>query len=120
VFTPMLATATFNRDKLGSATREGFLNATDLADFLVTRGVPFREAHEVAGRAVRYAIEKGKTLEELTEEEYRQWTAADLAGLKEAVGMEVCLSRRQVPGGPAPDAVRQAILEAKNYLKINN
>jgi len=120
VFTPMLATAAFNRDKLGSATREGFLNATDLADFLVTRGVPFREAHEVAGRAVRYAIEKGKTLEELTEEEYRQWTAADLAGLKEAVGMEVCLSRRQVPGGPAPDAVRQAILEAKNYLKINN
>jgi argininosuccinate lyase len=119
VFTPMLAAARFKKEKMAEATVDGFLNATDLADFLVTRGVPFRQAHEVSGKAVHYAIENGKRLDELSCQDYAQWTSADLNGLCEAISMDVCLGRRQVPGGPAPEAVKAAISEAKAYLSAS-
>lgn len=116
VFTPMMATAKFRLTKMADATADGFLNATDLADYLASNGVPFREAHEVSGKAVRYALGHGKSLDELTLDEYHQWTGADLSGLMEAIRMDVCLARRNVEGGPAPEAVRKAIDEAKEYL----
>jgi argininosuccinate lyase len=116
VFTPMLETAKFRTAKMADATADGFLNATDLADYLAAKGVPFREAHEISGKAVRYALERGKRLDDLSLEEYRQWTGADLSGLMESIKMAVCLARRKVEGGPAPEAVRQAIEEAKRYF----
>ncbi|HEX2953935.1 MAG TPA: argininosuccinate lyase, partial [Bacillota bacterium] len=116
VFTPMLQTAKFRKTKMADATADGFLNATDLADYLAANGVPFRKAHEISGKAVHYALEKGKRLDDLTLTEYRQWTDAPLDGLMESIRMAVCLARRKVVGGPAPVAVKLAIEEAKRYL----
>lgn len=116
VFTPMLKTARFKAHRMADATADGFLNATDLADYLVTKGVAFREAHEVSGKAVRYALAHGKRLDELTHEEYAEWTEADLSGLYHAIDMRVCLDRRNVDGGPAPAAVKNALAEAREYL----
>lgn len=118
VFTPMLETAKFKSGRMADATADGYLNATDLADYLVTKGVPFREAHEVSGKAVRYALEQGKRLDELTLDDYVSWTSADLNGLYAAIDMRVCLDRRNVAGGPAPSAVRNALAEARDYLGI--
>ncbi len=71
IFVPMLQTMKFNREKMLAATVDGFLNATDLADYLVGKGVPFREAHGISGRLVRYCIEQTKLLEELTLSEFQ-------------------------------------------------
>ncbi|HEX2953908.1 MAG TPA: argininosuccinate lyase, partial [Bacillota bacterium] len=89
----------------------------DLADYLAANGVPFRKAHEISGKAVHYALEKGKRLDDLSLTEYRQWTDAPLDGLMESIKMAVCLARRKVVGGPAPEAVELAIEEAKRYLQ---
>ncbi len=116
VFTPMLSTAAFQPEAMKQATEDGFLNATDLADFLVQCGVPFREAHTIVGRAVSYCLDKGIKLEDLSVEELSSWSGVDTSGFKEAITLKNSLHRRKVKGGPAPSAVWEAIKEAEKYL----
>jgi argininosuccinate lyase len=113
VLPPMLATLSFRPERMRRAAGENFATATDLADYLVRRGLPFRQAHEVVGRIVRHGIEKGRDLLELPPGELREFS--DLIGddVREALSVEASLRARGVTGGTAPDAVRAALAHAR-------
>jgi argininosuccinate lyase len=100
-----------------AATGEGFLNATDLADYLVTKGVPFREAHEIVGRAVRHCIESGERLEALTLTRLRQFSQAFGPDVAKYITLEACVERRQSTGGTSSRRVSEAIVQAKRTLR---
>ncbi|WP_334109556.1 argininosuccinate lyase [Thermodesulfitimonas autotrophica] len=117
VFGPLLRTMKVNRERLAAAARAGFIAATDLAEYLVRKGLPFRDAHAVVGRVVLYCLERGKTFEELTLEEYRQFATVVDADVFAAIGLEASLKARRVPGGPAPDLTRERIETLKNLLR---
>lgn len=117
VFIPMLQTLRVNREQMALAAREGFLTATDLAEYLVRKGLPFREAHEIAGRIVLYCLEQEKNLETLSLEEYRRFAAVVDADVFEAVRLETALAARRLTGGPAPNTVRKRIAELRRALE---
>ena len=109
VLSPMLRTATFHPDNMRRAAAGGFINATDCADYMVRKGVPFRDAYGVTGRLVKYCIEQGKTLETLTLEEYRQFSPVFDQDVYAAIDLLTCVSQRNIPGGPAPERVQETI-----------
>jgi len=109
IFRPMLATLRFREDNLILAAKGGFTNATDLADYLVRKGLPFREAHEVVGRAVFYCLEKGKSLDQISLEEYRQFSPLVEEDVYQHISIRRCVESRRVLAGPSPESVRQAI-----------
>ncbi|HXG15282.1 MAG TPA: argininosuccinate lyase [Calidithermus sp.] len=113
VLPPLLESLTFHTERMRQAAGEGFTTATDLADYLVRRGLPFRQAHEVVGRVVRYALDHGRTLEQLAVDELRRFS--DLFGpdALQAVSVEASLRARSVAGGTAPAAVRAALAQAR-------
>ncbi|MGR6837478.1 argininosuccinate lyase [Syntrophomonas erecta] len=117
VLAPMLSSAKFRTDRMASAARGGFTNATDLADYLVNKGLPFRDAHAVVGRAVLYCIQKGISLEEVDLATYRDFTPLIEKDVYPYIDVLQCVIRRQLPGGPAPDTVEQAIKEAGEWLR---
>ena len=104
-----VAATTFNEGRLREAASDPALVATEAADYLVTRGVPFREAHEIIGRAIREAENQKTTLRDLPLEKLRKLSPAFGADFFDALTVDAALSRRAVPGGTAPDAVRRAI-----------
>ncbi|MDP3045380.1 MAG: argininosuccinate lyase, partial [Bacillota bacterium] len=116
VFKPMIRTIRVRKDRMDRAVRSGFTNATDLADYLVRKGVPFREAHEIVGKAVLYAIEQEKDLEAISLDEYRGFSASIEADVYAAISIENSLTARRLYGGPAPEAVREAIARARHTL----
>ena len=116
-FRPMVATMRVKDNNMAQAARGGFTNATDLADYLVQKGVPFREAHAIVGRAVVYCLEHQKSLEELRIQEYHQFSPAIDEGVYQAIDIARCVEGRSVIGGPAPAAVREAISLARERLK---
>lgn len=116
VFTPMLKSATFHPDAMRAAAAKGFLNATDCADYLTRKGVPFRDAYNVSGKLVRLCIEKGETLETLPLAEYRTAHPAFEEDVYEAIDLNRCVKLRNVDGGPAPEAVRRQIGIVKELL----
>ncbi|MDN5363231.1 MAG: argininosuccinate lyase [Eubacteriales bacterium] len=116
VFTPMLATMRVKEEVMAQAARGGFTNATDLADYLVRRGVPFRRAHEIVGQAVLYCLEKGVSLEELTLEEFRRFAPEIDSDVYRHLAVTECVRARRVPGGPAPEAVLEAIAYGRKLL----
>ena len=109
VLPPMLRTATFHPENMRKAAAGGFINATDCADYLTRKGVPFRDAYGVTGRLVRYCIEHGKTLETLTLDEYREFSPVFDGDVYAAIDLLTCVSQRDIPGGPAPGRVRETI-----------
>lgn len=116
VFTPMLATMRVKEEVMAQAARGGFTNATDLADYLVRRGVPFRRAHEIVGQAVLYCLEKGVSLEELTLEEFRRFAPEIDSDVYRHLAVTECVRARRIPGGPAPEAVLEAIAYGRKLL----
>ncbi|HET6331691.1 MAG TPA: argininosuccinate lyase [Polyangiales bacterium] len=96
-----IAAARFDVERMKRALREGFLEATELADYLAARGVPFRHAHHVAGRLVHLAVTRGVTLSELTLAELQNEHPSFDADIWQALDPEIALERRNVPGGPA-------------------
>lgn len=104
-----VATARFDRQRMREALARGFVDATEIADWLAARGVPFREAHHVAGRLVRACVERRVTLAELGLEELRAEHAAFDASVYEALDPEVAVERRALVGGPARARVREEI-----------
>jgi len=117
VFAPMLKSATFHKDAMRAAAAKGFLNATDCADYLAKKGVPFRDAYNVTGKLVRDCIEKGETLETLPIEDYKAAHPAFDRDVYEAIDLNRCVRLRNVDGGPAPEAVRRQIDAVKEILK---
>lgn len=101
VYRDMILTMTVNVDKMAQAVSRDFSNATDLADYLVRKGMPFRQAHEVVGKCVAYAIHQGKFLPEISLEEYKQFSELFESDLLTALNPENCVEARKSYGGPA-------------------
>jgi argininosuccinate lyase len=116
IMTAMLPRVTFNKEVMRQATRSGFLNATDMADYLVGKGLPFREAHAVVGRAVAYALDQGKELEELSLQELQSFSDIIDETLFGALEVEQVVDRRTSAGGTASTVVEDAIKRAAAHL----
>jgi len=112
-----IASATFDKRRMADALQTGFLDATEVADWLALRGVPFREAHHVAGKLVQQAVQQGKTLSQLPLETYQAAHEAFDDTVFRALDMETAIERRDVPGGPARGRVAAAIAELRGRLQ---
>ncbi len=117
VFTAMIDTMTIRADNMRSAASGGFINATDCADYLVRKGLAFRDAYTVTGRIVNYCIAGKKTLETLGLEEYRSFSPLFGEDVFEAIALETCLKGRKSEGGPSPDSVRAQIEYIRTFLR---
>ena len=106
-FTGMIKTMTIRKDNMEAAALGGFTNATDLADYLVKKGLPFRETHAVSGKLVHYCIENGTTLEKLTIEQLREFSPAFEDDVYDAISLKTCVEGRSLIGGPSPDTVKR-------------
>jgi argininosuccinate lyase len=116
VFTEMIAQMTVNAANMRNAAARGFSTATDVADYLVRKGLPFRQAHEVVGKTVRYCVETGKEIPELTLEEFRQFSLKIEADIFDAVTLEASVNARKATGGTARVAVEQEIARIRQTL----
>ena len=117
VFCDMIATMTVKKDNMLKGSKGGFTNATDAADYLVKKGLPFREAHAVIGRMVFYSIEHNKALDDLTMAEFKEFSDIIDEDIYEAISMETCVNDRNVIGGPAKETVEKAIAAAREFLQ---
>ncbi len=117
VFCDMLATMTVKKDNMLQGSKGGFTNATDVADYLVKKGLPFREAHSVVGQMVYYAVTNNKNLDEFTPEEFAKFS--DIIGddIYDAISMETCVNDRKIIGGPAKATVENAIAKAEKFIE---
>ncbi len=109
VFTPMVASIEANADKMLAAAKEGFINATDLADYLAQKGVPFRTAYHTVGKIVAYCVANGKTLEDMGLEEYQSFDLHFAEDVYQTINLENCVRRRISQGGTSPESVRRQI-----------
>jgi argininosuccinate lyase len=116
VVPPMLASLAFRTDRMRRAAGENFATATDLADYLVRKGMAFRQAHVVVGRIVRFCETEGKPLEGLSVVELRRFSSLFDDDAKDAVTVEASLRARAVTGGTAPDAVRRSLALARTFV----
>ena len=116
VFTPMLVSSKFNKNQMIESAKGSFTNATDLADYLVIKGLPFRDAHEVVGKAVLYCIGKKRALEELDLKQLQQFSDLIRSDVYKCLDIGECVARRNIPGGPAPAAVQKALEEAGEWI----
>ena len=117
VFTGMFKTLRFRTDVMRRGASGGFTNATDAADYLVKKGLPFRDAHEVLGKLVLHCIGENKALLDLPLEELRAFSPLFDEDVYTALSMETCVNARRLPGGPAPDMVQRTIDEDRAFLR---
>ena len=116
LFTGMLSTMKFQKDRMEASAKHGFTNATDAADYLVNHGVPFRDAHGIVGKLVLYCIEKNVAIDDLDLEELKQISPVFEKDIFEAVSMETCVEKRLTIGAPGQKAMEQVIALEKGYL----
>lgn len=116
VFCDMIRTMKVNKAAMYAGAKGGFTNATDAADYLVKKGLPFRDAHAVIGNMVFYCIENGKAIEDLTMEEFKSFSDIIDEDIYNAVSMETCVNDRAVIGGPAREVTLRAIKRAEDYI----
>ena len=117
LFTGMISTMKFNKERMNESSRQGFTNATDAADYLVNHGVPFRDAHGIVGQLVLYCIDKGIALDDMTLEEYKKISPVFEEDIYQAISMETCVNKRKTIGAPGPDAMRKVIDIYTRYLE---
>ena len=117
VMSTVLRTVSVKGERTQEAASRGFLNATDLADYLARRGMEFRHAHELVGRVVRYAIDQGRSLEEITLLEYQSFSPLFEDDLYNALKLSNSIATKSALGGTAPDRVREALLKAKSEVE---
>ncbi|MBQ9765015.1 MAG: argininosuccinate lyase [Lachnospiraceae bacterium] len=116
LFTGMLATTHFNKDVMLESAKNGFTNATDVADYLVNHGVPFRDAHGIVGQLVLMCIEKDISLDNLSLEEYKAVCPAFEEDIYEAISIRTCVEKRVTIGAPGKEAMDKVIAIYKSYL----
>lgn len=115
-FTPMIKTMTVLKENMRNAAAKGFINATDCADYLVGKGLPFRDAYKATGELVAICIDKGLTLETLPIEEYKKICPLFASDIYSAINLEKCVADRLVPGGPSEKSVEKQISEARKVI----
>lgn len=116
--TPMMETIQVKAENMRAAAAKGFINATDCADYLTKKGVPFRDAYKITGMLVSLCIKQGTTLEELPLEEYKQASDIFSEDIYTAIDLNTCVMQRNSEGGPAPEAVKVQIEEYKKAMNI--
>ena len=109
--------STFKTSKMHDSASAGFANATDLADYLVKKGVPFRDAHRVVGQLVTHCLGENKALLDLTLKELQSFHPAFEADVFADLSMTACVEKRRVPGAPAPEMVQASIDHARMKLQ---
>jgi len=117
LFTSMIATMTVKTEKLRAAASKGFINATDCADYLTKKGMPFRDAYKVSGKLVAYCIDRGTDFESLSMEEYKSFSEMFEDDVYEAVNLENCVNCRLVYGGPSVKSTERQIELVKKYIE---
>ncbi len=117
VFTGMIQTAEWNKDEMKKSAGKGFTNATDAADYLAKKGMPFRDAHEIVGKLVIYCEQKSKAIDELSIEEFKKLSPLFSDDVYQALSLETCVDKRAVYGGPNAQSVKKHINKIKNYLE---
>ena len=116
LFTGMVATMKFNKERMAASAMNGFTNATDAADYLVNKGVPFRDAHGIVGRLVLYCIDNNKSLLDMTLEEYKAISPVFEQDIYDAISLETCVEKRLTIGAPSHTAMKKVIQEYKEFL----
>ena len=116
VFDGMVGSIKANRENMLTAAKKGFINATDLADYLTKKGKPFREAYKLCGQIVSYCTKEDKTLEELTLSEYKSFDTMFENDLFDAINLLNCVKRRISEGGTSVESVEKQIVWAKNMV----
>ena len=117
VFSPMLETMKVNKKKMLAATKGGFLTATDAADYLVKKGIPFRECHHIIGRVVAYCIKTSQGLEDLSIDEWKGFSKAFGSDIKKVISVEASVNSRRVRGGTALETVKKRLKEIEREMK---
>lgn len=117
IINEILKTLKINKENMANSCKSGFINATDLADYLVTKGVAFRDAHFIVGNIVKHCIESGKTLEDLSLEEYKRFCEKIQEDVYQFIKIETCVNRRKSYGGTSLESVRKQIDILKEFLK---
>ncbi|NLW64918.1 MAG: argininosuccinate lyase [Clostridiales bacterium] len=117
VFTAMLETMRVIPENMRAAAGKGFINATDCADYLVKKGMPFRDAYTIVGRLVNHCIAEEKTLETLELSEYQKLSPIFDSDVYKAISLDTCVSSRSVPGGPSHESVMEQIRYMEDFLK---
>lgn len=118
LFTGMMSTMGFREGKMEDSARNGFTNATDAADYLVNRGVPFRDAHKIVGQLVLHCLERGIALEHMSLEEYKAISSRFEEDIYEAISMKTCVEMRGTIGAPGKAAMERAIVACEKYLDL--
>ena len=119
LFTGMLDTIKFRKEQMAQSAMKGFTNATDAADYLVGKGVPFREAHGIVGRLVLYCIEKNTSIDALPLSEMRTISDRFEEDIYDAVSLKACVEKRLTTGAPGREAMEKVIAACREYLDNN-
>lgn len=118
IFTKMISTIKFRKNNLLAAAKGGYTNATDVADYLVKKGIPFRTSHEITGKIVAYCIGSNKNIDELSMDELKTFSDKFDKDLYEAISLDTCINKRNLPGGPAVESVEKSIYNVKKSLGL--
>ena len=119
LFEGMLKSMKFNKEKMYASATGGYTNATDAADYLVNKGMPFRDAHKVIGEITVYCIDKGCAIDDLKVEEFKKFSELFDEDIYEAISLDTCVRKRLTIGAPGPDTMRKVIEINDEYLKEN-
>lgn len=117
VFCGMINSMKVNKVAMAEGSKGGFTNATDAADYLVKKGMPFRNAHEVIGKMVYYCISENKALVDMTAEEFKSFSELFEEDIFDYITSEACVKSRKVPGGPAPEVMKAHIERTEKFVK---
>lgn len=117
IFTKMLDTMKIKKNNMYSAANGGFTNATDMADYLVKKGTPFRDAHEIIGRMVSYCLDKCVSIDDLSMDEFKSFSSLIDDDVYHAISLETCVNERKIPGGPSKESVKAQIANGKSFIE---
>ena len=117
LFKGMIDTMKFNPARMQDSARHGFTNATDAADYLVKKGVPFRDAHGIVGQLVLHCIDKQIALDDMSLEEYKAISPVFENDIYDAISLKTCVEKRLTLGAPGPEVMKKVIAISEDYLK---
>ena len=120
VFIPMFQTMKICKENMMHACLHGFINATDLADYLTKKGLPFRDAYHIVGQIVGYGIQNKKSLNDISLEEYKTFHSSFEEDVYKFIDIETCVNNRNVLGGPSPDSVSIQIQNIEKFIQLEN
>ncbi|MCR5102327.1 MAG: argininosuccinate lyase [Butyrivibrio sp.] len=117
LFTDMMRTMKFNKDNMEKSAMRGFTNATDAADYLVNKGMPFRDAHGVIGRLVLYCIDKNCAIDDLKINELKEFSELFAEDIYNAISLKTCVEKRLTLGAPSPEMMKKELLSNKEFME---